>query len=270
MRLPATSAKSRRRRSSRLAMRGVPRLRGADLARGLGRRSRMARMPRRAVDDLGEGRDVVEVEPQRDAEAAVQRLREQARPRRRPDQREGREVDLHRARHRAFADQDVEAEVLHRGIEDLLDRGREPVDLVDEEDVPGLEVRQDARRGLPRARSSAPPSCAARRPSRGRRCGRASSCRGPGGPVSRTWSSGSPRPRAAARKTREVFPDFRLADVLARASAAAASARRRCRRRAPCRRGSPGPGSSCGESIGGSTAEPAGSACGQRLSASFR
>ena len=40
----------------------------------------------------------------------------------------------------ALADNEVELEVLHRGIEDLFDRRIEPVDLVDEEDVALLEV----------------------------------------------------------------------------------------------------------------------------------
>ena len=37
----------------------------------------------------------------------------------------------------------------------------------------------------------------------------------PGGPVSRTWSSGSPRSRGPPREDREVLADLRLADVLA-------------------------------------------------------
>ncbi len=35
--------------------------------------------------------------------------------------------------------------ILHGGIEDLLHRRIEAVDLVDEQDVAGLEVRQDRR-----------------------------------------------------------------------------------------------------------------------------
>ena len=40
-------------------------------------------------------------------------------------------------------DDDVDLEVLHRRIEDLLDGPVEPVDLVDEEDVALLQVRED-------------------------------------------------------------------------------------------------------------------------------
>ena len=47
------------------------------------------------------------------------------------------------ARARALPDHDVEAEVLHRRIEALLDDARQPVDLVDEEHVAVVEVRED-------------------------------------------------------------------------------------------------------------------------------
>ncbi len=50
---------------------------------------------------------------------------------------------LHRARGRSGADDEVELPVLHRGVEDLLDGGGNAVDLVDEEDVARAEVRQD-------------------------------------------------------------------------------------------------------------------------------
>ena len=43
----------------------------------------------------------------------------------------------------ALADDDVELEVLHRRIQDLLDRPGEPMDLVDEQHVAVFELRQD-------------------------------------------------------------------------------------------------------------------------------
>ena len=52
------------------------------------------------------------------------------------------QLDLDRARRRPLADDEVELVVLHGGIEDLLDRRVEPVDLVDEQDVAVLEVGQ--------------------------------------------------------------------------------------------------------------------------------
>ena len=124
-------------------MRGVPRLREA-ISRAASGAMRIDEDLRRAIDDLRQGVDVVEIQPQRDAEAPVERLGEQARPRRGADQREGRQVHLHRARHRPFADDDVQPEVLHGRVEDLLDGRAQAVDLVHEEDVARLEVRQDA------------------------------------------------------------------------------------------------------------------------------
>ncbi len=51
-----------------------------------------------------------------------------------------REIDLHRARRRPLADDEVELEVLHRRIKDFLHRRVEPVDLVDEQHVARLEI----------------------------------------------------------------------------------------------------------------------------------
>ena len=63
----------------------------------------------------------------------------------RADQGELREIDLHRARRRSLADDQVELEILHRGIEDLLDRRIEPVDLVDEQHVALFQIGQQRR-----------------------------------------------------------------------------------------------------------------------------
>ena len=68
------------------------------------------------------------------------RRRQQPGARRRADQGELREIDLDRARRRPGADDEVELEVLHRGIEDFLDRRIEAMDLVDEQDVVRLEI----------------------------------------------------------------------------------------------------------------------------------
>ena len=92
------------------------------------------------MDDRVELGRLVEHQAQRDAEALAQRPGDQARARRRADQREGRQVDAHRARRRPLADDQVELEILHRRIEDLLDRRREAVDLVDEQHVARLQV----------------------------------------------------------------------------------------------------------------------------------
>ena len=54
-------------------------------------------------------------------------------------------IDLHRARRRPLADDEIELEILHRRIEDFLDRRIEPVDFVDEEHVALLEIGQQRR-----------------------------------------------------------------------------------------------------------------------------
>ena len=72
-----------------------------------------------------------------------ERRRQQARPRRRSDEREGREVERERSRPRTLTDDDVEAEVLECRVEDLLDGSVDAVDLVDEENILRFEPCQD-------------------------------------------------------------------------------------------------------------------------------
>ena len=124
-------------------MRGVPRARRA-ISAAAGVVDRHVENLRRAADDLLEIRRRVELEPVRDAEARAQRRRQQPGPRRRADQREALEPHLHRPRARPLADDDVDLVVLERRIEDLLDRRRHPVDLVDEQHFVGREVGDDA------------------------------------------------------------------------------------------------------------------------------
>ena len=50
------------------------------------------------------------------------------------------------ARAGPLPDHDVELVIFHRGIEDLLDRGAHPVDLVDEEHLPLLQVGEHRRK----------------------------------------------------------------------------------------------------------------------------
>src|SRR6516162_5304569 len=98
--------------------------------------------PRGATDDRLELGRFVEDEPKGYAEALAQRSSNQPRSRRRADQGEGRDIDADRTRRRTLADDQVELKILHRGIEDLLDRRRQTVDLVDEKDVARLQVGQ--------------------------------------------------------------------------------------------------------------------------------
>ena len=98
---------------------------------------------RRALDDRGELLVRVEIEPVGGAEPVAQRAADPARPRRGADHRERLEAEAERPGRRALADHDVERVVLHRRVEDLLDRAVEPMDLVDEQDVALLERGQD-------------------------------------------------------------------------------------------------------------------------------
>ena len=131
---------------------------------GVDRHAENARRPR---DDVHEVRFLVEVEPVHDAEARAQRRRQQSGARRRADQRERLQRHLHRPRARALADDDVQLEVLHRGIEDFLDRRTHAVNLVDEEHFARAEVRQNRRQiaGLleHRTRTSTAPARPSRR-----------------------------------------------------------------------------------------------------------
>ena len=96
-----------------------------------------------ADDDAGEVAGAVVLEPVLEAEAVAQRRGQQAGAGGGADQREGRQLERDDARAGARADRDRELAVLHRGIERLLDRAREPVDLVDEEDAARLERGQE-------------------------------------------------------------------------------------------------------------------------------
>ncbi len=68
--------------------------------------------------------------------------RQQPGARGRADQRELREIDLDRARRRPGADDEIELEILHRGIENFLHRRIEAMDFVDEQHVARLEIGQ--------------------------------------------------------------------------------------------------------------------------------
>ena len=86
----------------------------------------------------------VEVEPLDHPETRAHRFREQPEAGRGAHQ--GEALDLHGdgARGRSVGEPDLDAEILHGGVEELLDDGPQPMDLVDEEDVPGVQVGEDA------------------------------------------------------------------------------------------------------------------------------
>ena len=123
-------------------MRGVPRPRRA-MARIAGVVDADAEDDRRALDDRGQLVVGVEVEPVGRPEPVAQRAADPAGAGRGADDRERLEAEPERPRGRSLADHDVERVVLHRRVEDLLDRAVEPMDLVDEQDVALLERGQD-------------------------------------------------------------------------------------------------------------------------------
>ena len=101
---------------------------------------------RAAIDDQLELRLAVEIKPHRNAEAVAQRIGQKAGARRGADQREFGEVDLHRTRRRPFADDEIELKILHRRIEDFLDRRIEAMDLVDEQHIALFEIGEERRK----------------------------------------------------------------------------------------------------------------------------
>ena len=101
------------------------------------------------VEDLGRAaQDALEldlrvvVEPIGHAEPIAQRPGDRADAGGGADHRHALDLQAHRSRARSLAEHDVEREVLHRRVEDLLDDVAEPMNLVDEQHVPGAEGRQ--------------------------------------------------------------------------------------------------------------------------------
>ena len=126
-------------------MRGVPRARRA-ISLAPSARDADAEHAGAAIDDLLQFLLGIEIEPHRNAEAVAQRIGQQASASCRADQREWRQIDLHRTRRGTFADDEIELEILHRRIEDFLDRRIEPVNLVDEQHVARLEIGEQCRK----------------------------------------------------------------------------------------------------------------------------
>ena len=237
-------------------MRGVPR-RGW---RSRARPSAVSATPRMRggpVEDRGEVVGLVVVEAGDEPEAVAQRVGDHAAARRRADEREAGQVEADRLRRRALAEHDVEREVLHRRVEHLLDGAGQPVDLVDEEDVAVVEVRED-RGDVPGALERGP----ARDPQAdvelgGDDAGEASSCRRRVGPASRRWSTAWCRCRGRAEHDLEVL--------------LAGAAGRRSRRGAAAAASSPPPrstGSAAGWSSSSRTTPPRPGAPARRRSAS--
>ena len=208
-----TSTKSRTRRSRRLAMRGVPRDRSAIRQGPLG----VDRDPEdagRPDDDGLELVDVVEVEPSDEAEPVPERAGHQPGAGGGADQGEPGQVEPDAPGRRALADEDVELEVLHGRIEDLLHRAVQPVDLVDEEDVALLEVGEQG--GQVARTGPAPGPEVIRRPTPISAATMPASevLPSPGGPANSRWSAGWSRLTRRLDDDLEVLGELSLPDEL--------------------------------------------------------
>ena len=88
---------------------------------------------------------VVIIEPGLQGETRTQGCGEEAAARGGADQGETRNREAHAAGVGPLVDHDVEAEILHRGVEVFLDGLGDAVDFVDEEDVALFEIGEQAR-----------------------------------------------------------------------------------------------------------------------------
>ena len=87
---------------------------------------------RRAMQNFRQIFRRVELQPVHDAEARPQRRGHQPRARGRSDQRETIQLKWMDSRARALPDDQVDAVILHRRIQNFLDRGQQPVNFVEE------------------------------------------------------------------------------------------------------------------------------------------
>ena len=95
---------------------------------------------RRLIHDNAQILVAVKLEPVNDSESAAQRRREQSGPRCGADQGEFGQRHLDAPRPGSLSDDDVDVEILHGRIEDLLDGRVQPVDFIDEQNVVRLEI----------------------------------------------------------------------------------------------------------------------------------
>src|SRR5439155_10346323 len=96
-----------------------------------------------ATDDRGDRRLVVEIQPVNGPEAVTQRRRQHRVAGGRPYEGKVRDREANGARARPPAEHDVERVVLHRRVKHLFRGARQAVNLVDEQHVVLLKVRQD-------------------------------------------------------------------------------------------------------------------------------
>ena len=85
------------------------------------------------------------LKPEHDAETIPQRTGQQPGTRGSAHQRESRKIQANRTRSGTLPHHDVEGEVLERRVQHLFDHAVQAMDLVDEQDIALLEVREDGR-----------------------------------------------------------------------------------------------------------------------------
>src|SRR6266567_1191457 len=100
---------------------------------------------RRAVNDDQQIRRLVKIQPVHDAEPRAQRRGNQPRAGRRADQREVPQRKGMNPRARPLSDNQVDAEIFHRGIKHFFDGGLQAVNFVEKENLFLFERSQDRR-----------------------------------------------------------------------------------------------------------------------------
>ena len=128
-----------------MAIRGVPREREAISSAPL-RVDVHAEQRRRARHDARKLRLGIQLQPELHAEAVAQGAGQLTCARGRADKREARQVEPDGIGRGAFSDNNVDGVILHRRIQNFFHGAVEAVDLVDEQDIPRREVRQQRRK----------------------------------------------------------------------------------------------------------------------------
>jgi hypothetical protein len=99
--------------------------------------------PRGALDDLYHRFEVVIIQTIDRAETRAQRRGDERKPGRGSDHSKARQFQADGTSRRSLADDDIQREILHRGIQHFLHCASEAVNFVNEDDIPSAEVGED-------------------------------------------------------------------------------------------------------------------------------
>src|SRR5258708_3200411 len=102
-----------------------------------------AQQTRRSADDFRQLGGIIEIQMIVLPKAIAERRTQETRSGGRADQRKRLHREAHRAGAGPLADDDVELEILHRGIKDFLDLASQAMNLVNEENIAFIEVVDD-------------------------------------------------------------------------------------------------------------------------------